>query len=64
MHMRMHLDHIFSGPGVRWLDTEETHPFGDPRSRFHGLSDHKPLIARFDLEPAAAHAEPSAPTGA
>ncbi|HYO55701.1 endonuclease/exonuclease/phosphatase family protein [Archangium sp.] len=72
MHMRMHLDHIFSGRGVRWLDTDETCPFGDPRSRFHGLSDHMPLIARFHLEPPAARAEPpaslasepSAPAGA
>ena len=64
MHMRMHLDHIFSGGGVRWLDAEETRPFGDTRSRFHGLSDHMPLIARFQLEPPPAHAEPSAPAGA
>lgn len=72
MHMRMHLDHIFSGGGVRWLDADETRPFGDTRSRFHGLSDHMPLIARFQLEPPAAHAEPpsasspepSAPAGA
>ncbi|HEX8441779.1 endonuclease/exonuclease/phosphatase family protein [Archangium sp.] len=67
MHMRMHLDHIFSGGGVRWLDTDETYPFGDPRSRFHGLSDHMPLIARFQLEPPAARLEaplePSAPGG-
>ncbi len=50
MHMRMHLDHLFSGPGVRWLDMEETRPFGDLSSRFHGLSDHMPLIARFTLD--------------
>ncbi|MBZ4330744.1 endonuclease/exonuclease/phosphatase family protein [Corallococcus sp. AS-1-12] len=50
MHMRMHLDHLFSGGGVSWLDTEETRPFGDLTSRFHGLSDHVPLIARFRLE--------------
>ncbi|WP_224247448.1 endonuclease/exonuclease/phosphatase family protein [Hyalangium gracile] len=50
MHMRMHLDHLFSGSGVRWLDMEETRPFGDTTSRFHGLSDHMPLIARFTLE--------------
>lgn len=53
MYMRMHLDHLFSGGGVRWLDMEETRPFGDPTSRFHGLSDHMPLIARFSLESAA-----------
>lgn len=52
MHMRMHLDHMFSGGGVRWLDTQETCPFGDTHSRFHGLSDHMPIIARFSLEAA------------
>jgi endonuclease/exonuclease/phosphatase family metal-dependent hydrolase len=50
MHMRMHLDHLFSGTGVRWLDMEETRPFGDASSRFYGMSDHMPLIARFMLE--------------
>lgn len=50
MHMRMHLDHVFSGAGVRWLDTQETSPFGDLRSRFHGLSDHMPIVARFALD--------------
>ena len=58
MHMRMHLDHLFSGGGVRWLDMQETKPFGDLTSRFHGLSDHMPLIARFMLEDGVA---PSAP---
>ena len=53
MRLRMHLDHIFSGPGVRWLDATETCCFGDIHSRFHGLSDHMPLIARFNLEPPA-----------
>ena len=57
MHMRMHLDHIFASDGIRWLDADETYPFGDTRSRFHGLSDHMPLIARFHLEPPAARAE-------
>lgn len=50
MHLRMHLDHLFSGGGVRWLDMEETRPFGDLSSRFHGLSDHMPLIGRFTLD--------------
>ncbi|ATB35489.1 endonuclease [Cystobacter fuscus] len=61
MHMRMHLDHIFSGEHVRWLDTDSTHAFGDTRSRFHGLSDHMPLIARFLLESPTARAEASTP---
>ncbi|MFL5347842.1 MAG: endonuclease/exonuclease/phosphatase family protein [Hyalangium sp.] len=58
MHMRMHLDHLFSGTGVRWLDMEETRPFGDTSSRFHGLSDHMPLIARFMLEDGGPAASP------
>ncbi|ATB30663.1 endonuclease/exonuclease/phosphatase family protein [Melittangium boletus] len=53
MHLRMHLDHIFSSAGIRWLDAEGTLAFGDARSRFHGLSDHMPLIARFQVEPLA-----------
>jgi endonuclease/exonuclease/phosphatase family metal-dependent hydrolase len=46
MALRMHLDHIFSGSGLRWVDFEGTHPFGDRKAIFHGLSDHMPLIAR------------------
>lgn len=53
MRLRMHLDHLFSGGGVSWLDADETRPFGDITGRFHGLSDHVPLIARFRLEPSA-----------
>ncbi|MCP3100985.1 endonuclease/exonuclease/phosphatase family protein [Myxococcus sp. K15C18031901] len=52
MHMRMHLDHVFSSAGIRWLDAQETSPFGDLKSRFHGLSDHMPIIARFALDAA------------
>lgn len=47
MRLRMHLDHLFSGGPVKWLDFDGTAPFGDPAARFHGLSDHVPLIARF-----------------
>ncbi len=46
LKMRMHLDHIFHGNGVRFLDLEGTAPFGDRSSRFAGLSDHVPLIGR------------------
>ncbi len=46
MRMRMHLDHVFSGRGLRWVDFEDTHPFGDRTAPFHGLSDHMPIIAR------------------
>jgi endonuclease/exonuclease/phosphatase family metal-dependent hydrolase len=47
MRMRMHLDHVFSGPGLRWLDFEGSSPFGDRESPFHRLSDHTPIIGRF-----------------
>jgi endonuclease/exonuclease/phosphatase family metal-dependent hydrolase len=47
MRLRMHLDHLFSGNGIRWLDMEGTSPFGDRASPFFGKSDHMPLIARF-----------------
>jgi endonuclease/exonuclease/phosphatase family metal-dependent hydrolase len=46
LSMRMHLDHVFTGAGLRWLDFDETHPFGDRRALFHGLSDHMPMVAR------------------
>jgi endonuclease/exonuclease/phosphatase family metal-dependent hydrolase len=46
MRMRMHLDHVFTGRGIRWIDFDETHPFGDRTARFHGLSDHMPMVAR------------------
>jgi endonuclease/exonuclease/phosphatase family metal-dependent hydrolase len=46
MRMRMHLDHVFTGRGVRWLDFDGTHPFGDRSGPFHGLSDHAPMLGR------------------
>jgi endonuclease/exonuclease/phosphatase family metal-dependent hydrolase len=49
MRLRMHLDHIFSTPDVQWVDLEGTRKFGDANSPFHGLSDHVPLLARFEL---------------
>jgi endonuclease/exonuclease/phosphatase family metal-dependent hydrolase len=49
MRMRMHLDHVFSGAGLRWLDFDDTHPFGDRAAPFHGLSDHVPMVARCRL---------------
>ncbi len=45
MALRMHLDHVFTGRGLRWVDFDDTHPFGDPTGRFHGLSDHMPIVA-------------------
>ena len=49
MHLRMHLDHVFGGNGVEFVELSESLPFGDPASRFHGLSDHVPLVATFGL---------------
>jgi endonuclease/exonuclease/phosphatase family metal-dependent hydrolase len=49
LRLRMHLDHLFSSPDVEWIDLEGTRKFGDPHSPFHGLSDHVPLLARFEL---------------
>jgi endonuclease/exonuclease/phosphatase family metal-dependent hydrolase len=46
MRMRMHLDHVFAGRGLRWLDFDDTHPYGDRTAPFHGLSDHMPMVAR------------------
>jgi endonuclease/exonuclease/phosphatase family metal-dependent hydrolase len=43
--LRMHLDHLFGGNGIRWVDLDGTAPFGG--GPFQGLSDHVPLIARF-----------------
>jgi len=49
MNLRMHLDHLFSGGPLRWLDLADTCRFGDKASPFFGKSDHVPLIARFEL---------------
>jgi hypothetical protein len=43
----MHLDHVFCGNGVAFLDLEGTRRFGVRGAPFHGLSDHVPLIGRF-----------------
>jgi endonuclease/exonuclease/phosphatase family metal-dependent hydrolase len=51
MRLRMHLDHVFSGGGVAWLDFDASAPFGDRASPFYGLSDHVPLIGRFRVQP-------------
>jgi len=59
MNLRMHLDHIFSGPALAWVDFDDTHAFGDKSTRFCGLSDHMPLIGR--CIPKRESARPSAP---
>lgn len=49
MHLRMHLDHVFAGGKVDFIDLEGTKTFGDPASPFTGLSDHVPLIANVGI---------------
>ena len=46
---RMHLDHLFSGGSLKWLDLQGSAPCTDRSNPFAGLSDHTPLIARFEL---------------
>lgn len=46
MNLRMHLDHVLCGPGLCFTDFDDSHPFGARLGRFHGLSDHVPLIGR------------------
>ncbi len=47
IRLRMHLDHLFFGNGISFVDLEGSMPFGDRRGHFHGLSDHVPIIGRF-----------------
>lgn len=49
MHLRMHLDHLFGGNGVQFTDLDGTCAFTDRSSPFRGLSDHMPLIGRFQF---------------
>jgi len=49
MNLRLHLDHIFFSGDIHWENMKNTHSFGDPTGPFHGLSDHVPLIAQFQL---------------
>jgi endonuclease/exonuclease/phosphatase family metal-dependent hydrolase len=44
LRLRFRVDHVFSGPGLEWLDFEGSHPFGLRGGLFHGLSDHVPII--------------------
>ncbi len=54
LNLRMHLDHLFAGPEIEWVDLDGSRPFGERSSSFHGLSDHVPLIARCRVNGAAA----------
>lgn len=49
MRLRMHLDHVFGGNGVRFVDMNDTRHFDDRSSLFYGLSDHAPLFANVSL---------------
>jgi endonuclease/exonuclease/phosphatase family metal-dependent hydrolase len=46
MALRMHIDHVFTGPGLAWVDFDDSRPFGDRSCAFHGLSDHMPVVGR------------------
>lgn len=47
LRLRMHLDHVFAGNGITWVDVDGTRPYDDASSPFTGLSDHVPIVARF-----------------
>lgn len=47
--MKFRLDHIFSGPGIRFEPFLLGLPW-DARHPMRGLSDHAPLMARFELK--------------
>ncbi len=47
LNYRMRLDHIFAGPGLNFVDFQDTHPFGQKDGRWHGLSDHVPIVGSF-----------------
>ena len=47
MNMRMHLDHVFCGTGLRFVDFDDTHRFGQRNGLFRGLSDHVPIVGSF-----------------
>lgn len=61
LRLRMHLDHVFTGPGLDWLDFDGTQAFGDRTAAFHGLSDHVPMVGRFRV---ARHSERPRPRAA
>lgn len=48
LHLRMAIDRIYATESIRFTDFDESIPFDAP-GRFDGLSDHVPLIARFEL---------------
>lgn len=50
MGFRLPIDYLFSLGQVAWTDFDETHLFGHEAGRWHGLSDHVPLVARCRVE--------------
>jgi endonuclease/exonuclease/phosphatase family metal-dependent hydrolase len=48
LHVRMAIDRIYASRAVRFVDFDGSVPFEDT-SPFDGLSDHVPLVARFEL---------------
>lgn len=48
MNLRYRLDHIFSGPAVRHRCFQATAPYGSDHP-WRGLSDHSPIVTRFDV---------------
>jgi endonuclease/exonuclease/phosphatase family metal-dependent hydrolase len=50
MNMRMHLDHVFAGAGLRFIGFDGTHKFGQKNGAFCGLSDHVPIVGSFTFE--------------
>lgn len=53
LNLRMHLDHVYASPAIRWLDFDGTHAYGRPGA-FAGLSDHVPIMGRIRVEAPAA----------
>ena len=49
MNLRMHLDHVFTGQGLRWNGFEGSHRFGQRNGIFRGLSDHVPIVGSFSF---------------
>ncbi|MCC6646668.1 MAG: hypothetical protein IT374_13985 [Polyangiaceae bacterium] len=44
LRLRMHLDHVFAAGGIELESLDDTLPFDDVTSRFHGLSYHAPTV--------------------
>jgi endonuclease/exonuclease/phosphatase family metal-dependent hydrolase len=47
MNLRMRIDHVLAGPGLSFVDFDDTFHFDQDGGRFAGLSDHVPMIGRF-----------------